>query len=179
MKANAWLWLLGMLLLAASGCAGDGQDAGQEPVGPASAAAAASADEEAEAEVAALALFEIELEKFKAKVRPKGPAMADLTRHFFVLWEQGALADSVPKTALEQVVLHKAPGREGNDYFLVWLEETRHDMPKERACDELYQAYAELAPDRPEMRYFFCSRKAGFELLSTYRQGAAGWTKVD
>ena len=167
MKANTRLWLLGVLLLAAGGCAGDGRNAVQEPEGP------------APAEAAALALFEIELENFKAKVRPEGPAMAGLTRHFFVQWEQGALAGSVPKTALEQVALHKAPGREGNDYFLVWLEETGHDMSKERICDELYEAYAELAPDRPEMRYFFCSRKAGFELLSTYRQATAGWTKVN
>ena len=182
MTAGARLWFLGLSLIAATSCARDGREAGQEPESPAPAQATVTQDDPnggmSEDEIA-LANFQVELGKFKAKVRPEGPAMADLTRHFFVLWEQGALAGSVPKTALEQVSLHKSPGREGNDYFLVWLEEKGHDMSQARACDELYQAHAELAPDQPEMRYFFCSREAGFELLSTYRQGAAGWTVVD
>lgn len=182
MKANAPLWLLGLLLFAAGGCAADRREAMPAPEGAVAegtAPAEAEAAADAEAAAAALALFEAELEKFKAKVRPEGPAMADLTRHFFVLWRRGALAGAQPKSALEQLALHKAPGREGNDYFLVWLEETGHDMSKERACGELYQAHAQLAPGRPEMRYFFCGGKAGFELLSSYRQAAGGWTRVD
>jgi hypothetical protein len=188
MASKSWTSAVRLTLVvwALASCAREGPALEQGPQAGTVQDTFACRDEEeelSEEELAELVeqMEQIDPKRYAALTQEFKPVAEALSEHFSELWKQTARPGTPEETSEErrgtftafQTTASTAPG------FFGEIEESGHDMSPERSCRQLVPTKVVIEPDCRPIWYFFCWREPGLDLLSAYRQDAAGWVKAD